>query len=342
MTGWWRIPRSFVLVLAASAAQASPTCNDAALFSGALFDKVCWTCFFPITIAGAPLGAGSVPIGTAGSTCVCPGRLLGTPTPGVVLGMWQPMRVVELVRSGNGCSPSLGSDFSLFERGTPYGAMLQGGGAMRSESASQQGSYFNAHVLAFPVGQLTDMLTDSVCAAEAGTSDADMLYATELDPTWNNEELALFTAPESILFANPAAIAACIADAVAATVSQPIPALYWCAGSWGSVYPFAGIGGVDSEPAAASLAATRITAAMHRRGMASLTMSQQAVCRDIPWPTLPRNQYKFQTVHPIPEVTGNHWIGASTFRWGEWRNVPAVGEDFVFLKWTFQECCMNF
>lgn len=321
---------------------ASPTCNDAGLFTqGGIFTKVCWTCFFPITIAGIPTSPGSVPQGNAGATCVCPGRF-GYPTPGIVLGMWQPMRVVELVRSGKGCSPSLGSEFSMFNESTPYGLFLQGGGSENSETASKTGSFYNFHVLAFPVGQLTDMLTDSVCAAESGSSDADMLYASELDPTWNNEELSMFTTPEAVLFANPLAIAACVADAAAATVAQPIGALYWCAGSWGTIYPFSGMGGRDSEPASASLAATRAIAAMHRRGLANLAMTQAAVCRDIPWPTLPKQQYKLQTVHPIPEITGNHWIGASTFRWGEWRNVPAVGEDFVFLKWTFQECCMNF
>jgi len=328
--------------LCSPTARGDPTCNDAGLFSGGLFSKVCWTCFFPITIGGSKIGAGTLPLGRAGPACVCPGRFLGIPTPGITVGTWQPMRIVELVRSGTGCSPTLGSTFDLFDGGSPYGAFLQGGGSRSSASASEEGSYYNAHVLAFPIGQLTDMLTDSVCAAEAGASDADLLYASELDPTWNNEELAMFTTPEAVLFANPAAIAACAADAVAASTVQPIPGLFWCAGSWGSLYPFTGIGGRDSEPAAASLAATRIIAAMHRRGLARLAMSPAAVCQDIPWPTLPKNQYKLQTIHPIPEVTGNHWIGASTFRWGEWRNVPAVGEDFVFLKWTFQECCMNF
>ncbi len=345
---WSMICRSLLMLLAmliggTTSAADSPTCNDAGLFSqGGVFTKVCWNCFFPITVAGVATSPGSVPTGHAGATCLCPGRFLGTPTPGIVLGMWQPMRVVELVRSGKGCSPTLGSEFELFDEASPYGAFLQGGGARRSDAASDEGSYFNAHVLAFPIGQLTDLLTDSVCAAESGSSDADILYASELDPTWNNEEISMFTTPEAVLFANPVALSACMADAVAATATQPISALFWCAGAWGNLYPLTGIGGKDSEPGGASLAATRAIAAMHRRGMANLAYSQAAVCRDIPWPTLPKNQYKLQTVHPIAETRSNHWIGAHTFRWGEWRSVPATGEDFVFLKWTFQECCMNF
>lgn len=331
-----------VNVARAEDGEASATCNDAGLFDeGGIFTKICWSCFYPITIAGQATTDGSVPITHASPTCVCPGRVGGTPTPGVTAGMWQPMRMVELVRSGKGCSPTLGSDFELFDEGSPYGAMLQGGGARETEDPDEAGSFYNFHIIRFPVGQITDMLTDSVCAAEMGSTDADLLYASELDPTWNNEELAMFTTPEAALFANPIAQAACMADAVAASVWQPIPGLFWCAGSWGHMYPFSGLAGKDSEPASASLAAARAMAMMHRRGMALLTQSDRAVCRDIPWVTIPRNQYKLQTIHPIAETKGNHWIGATTFRWGEWRNVPAVGEDFVFLVWNFQECCMN-
>lgn len=37
--------------------------------------------------------------------------------------------------------------------------------------------------------------------------------------------------------ANPIAVAACAADAVAATAGEPLDGMFWCAGSWG---PFRG------------------------------------------------------------------------------------------------------
>ncbi|NBY21667.1 MAG: conjugal transfer protein TraU, partial [Gammaproteobacteria bacterium] len=42
-----------------------------------------------------------------------------------------------------------------------------------------------------------------------------------MDPTWNNEELANITTREIALVANPIALAACAADAVAATAGEP-------------------------------------------------------------------------------------------------------------------------
>ena len=70
--------------------------------------------------------------------------------------------------------------------------------------------------------------------------DFDMLYVSELDPTWNNDELAFFTNPEASLVATPVAQAACPADAVASTARHPIDKLFWCAGSWGFIYPLSG------------------------------------------------------------------------------------------------------
>ena len=58
--------------------------------------------------------------------------------------------------------------------------------------------------------------------------------------------------------------------------------------------------------------------------------------------TLPKQGYRFQTFYPMRETKNNHWIGASTFRWGEWRNVPYSGEDYVYLMSSFAECCATF
>ena len=46
--------------------------------------------------------------------------------------------------------------------------------------------------------------------------------------------------PEALLFGNPIAQTACVADSVAATVSQPIDPLFWCMGSWVRLSPVGG------------------------------------------------------------------------------------------------------
>ncbi len=97
-----------MFVLGASIpAKAELTCPDAGLLSGKLLTDVCWSCIFPIRVAGLPLGSGSVPSGASNkSFCLCEDNL-GVPRPGIVTSMWEPARLIELVRTP-GCSPSLG------------------------------------------------------------------------------------------------------------------------------------------------------------------------------------------------------------------------------------------
>jgi len=71
-------------------------------------------------------------------------------------------------------------------------------------------------------------------------------------------------------------------------------------------------------------------------------MGDDAVCRGYIYPTLPKSQYKLEQFYPLAEANGNHWLGQSSFTWGEWRNIPAVGEDFVHLLWRWTDCCLRF
>jgi len=325
-----------------SSSPAGLACNDAKLFSGNFATTLCVNCILPIRIAGVPYGglAINVPIGAASPSCFCPGRIFGTPTWGVTLGMWQPQHIIEVVRNPY-CSPIMGKSLagkasagSGAVTGLHFGGYGQGG-------ADEPQAFYQFHIYSFPVNQLLDQMTDAVCVSHAG-SDMDMLYMSEIDPTWNNELLSIYQTPEAILFANPIAAAACATDAAQATAYQPNPFMFWCAGSWGTVYPFAGGTTEQGDPMRdSSLNATRGVAMLQRRGLLMKTMGDDAVCHAYPEPLFVRNQYKMQTVFPVPELGSSHWIGASPFVWGEWRSIPGVGEDFVYLLYNWVDCCMN-
>src|SRR5690606_1323202 len=111
----------------------------------------------------------------------------------------------------------------------------------------------------------------------------DMQYATELDPLWDDDELAFLINPEAILFANPIAQAACVADSLKASVTKfGIDALFWCSGSQGSIYPLSGShathnGGVDSTLATVH----KHVARMHRMGLAQDTSTLGAMCMNL-------------------------------------------------------------
>ncbi|MFZ6765074.1 TraU family protein [Roseomonas sp. WGS1072] len=315
--------------------EAAADCPDSQILGTAMITDICWECIFPIRVAGATMAAGgSVPRkATDQIACLCSDGL-GVPHPGITVGMWMPSLLLELVRAP-GCSPSLGGinlpGFDpLFRGGTGDNTYNDGDGA-----------YWHYHTFAFPVMAMLELFVEADCLA-GGMQDFDLLYISELDPTWSHAELAFFANPEAAVVADPAVQAACTADAAAALTDEPIDELFWCAGSWGGLYPFVGTAlGPSSPVRATSLLATRALAAQHRRGLAWRTMGNDALCRGVLDPMIPKSQYRLSMMFPLPEANGNHPIGRSTFAWGEHRNIPGRGPDPVYLVWRWTDCCMT-
>ncbi len=321
-----------------------PDCQDAKVLSGRLISDVCWTCIFPLRVAGVTIGsapgipgmpASGAPEGASKNPlCSCPDPA-GLPQPGVVTGLWEPARLIELVRAP-GCSMSLGgiklpmSDWR--SRGT--------GGDGRTGNDDKV--FYHYHYYAFPLLMMLDLFDLGRCNAD-GYVDFDLMYMSELDPTWNNDELAFFLNPESAFVANPLVQAACAADATAATLGKPVDKLFWCAGTWGNLYPLSGHNGTAGSMAKnTSLLATRATAALHRRGLARGTVGNDNLCRAKIEPMLPKTQYKMSMFFPLPETSRAHALGEVTYQWGEWRQTPGVGEDALYILWRWRDCCSVF
>jgi conjugal transfer pilus assembly protein TraU len=316
---------------------AGALCNDPGFAS--VVSKVCIPCYFPITVGAAkgrevPLSATPLP------SCICPGRLFGKPTKGMVASMWQPFYIVEETRAAY-CSPILGKSLAESGQGASTVKAFRQGNASSATNEDGSGvSYYNTHVFKFPLSAITDQITDSVCVGE-GASDASIAWISEIDPTHTNDTLAMYTTPEAFLFTSVVAQAACIADAVAASVYQPIDVMGWCFGSWGSAYPHSGfIGQTGWAARDAQASAARLAASLHRRGLLVKSHGMSAVCSNHKFPNIVKTQYKLQGVHPWAEVSDNHWIGESPYLWNSY-TIPSVGEDHVNLIWSYEQCCTN-
>jgi len=316
-------------VVAPSNATAGEVCEDAGILDASLITDVCWDCMFPLKIAGVTLASGDMPNppdASSDTICVCDTD--GLPAPGVVMSMWEPARLIEFPRQA-GCSSVLGGIKMGFD------PMFMGG---QHEDEEEGQSFYHYHYYSFPLFVILQLFSPSSC--HDGFLDLDMMYLSEIDPTWNNTALAYYTAPESAMVANPIAATACMADAVAATTGYPIDSLFWCAGSWGSIYPLAGFqngfGGVVKD---SSLLATRVLAALHRKGFARQTMGSKAQCKPVINPIIPKSQYKFSMMYPRPETDRAHVIGESTLRWGQNRTIPGVAHTPVYLLWRLNDCC---
>lgn len=331
-TGWVGV----VLLLLLSAGQtraADMRCPDAEVLSAKLITDVCWACLFPVRIAGLEMFGGDKPSRAASSFgCMCKDGA-GVPHFGLSVGMWEPARLVEAVHSPS-CSPTLGGIH------LPIGnRRLLGTAGGRSDDASD-GAFFNYHWYAFPLLLMLDLLWEDRCNAD-GFVDLDLMYLSEIDPTWNNSELAFFTNPEAAVFASPLAQAACLADGVSATAGVPRDELFWCAGTWGFLYPFAGKQADGSRVRESSLTLARSLASLHRRGLARRTMGHDAMCKSPIDLFIPKSQYKITQFYPLAETQRAHVIGESPYRWGQWRSIPATGEDHVYILWRWNDCCVT-
>lgn len=317
----------FAWLLSAGIATAAGPCHGK--FPNLISD-ICWRCLFPVSIGPAKMTAGQQDAGPSPPmVCSCP-----APPPvfiryGVGIGFWEPARLAEIVRTPY-CSPTLGT--TLASLVAPSGTNTQGAGESSKEA------FYHAHWFTFPLLSWIGMaFTQAACAS---SDSFDIAYLTELDPLWDDDELAFLINPEAVLFANPIAQAACIADTAAASVSFGVDALFWCSGSQGSVYPISGtsghhVGGVDSS----MLLTHRMIFKMHRQGLGMDTSTTGAMCQAVPQPILRKNQYKSQMLYPIPQTQTGMPFGRPSSIWASGREFPYEGEDYTYLVWRKRLCC---
>lgn len=317
-------------------------CKSNDIISSKLFTDICWACLFPIRVAGIPIGTGNRPQNSTNQVfCSCSDGL-GIYHPGIVTSLWQPQRIIELTRTP-GCLSSLGGAKLNLGSNFMYGSQIDHmSGAAGTETKAT--SFYEAHLYALPLLEMLDLFLPSDCNV-SGYVDFDIISFTEIDPTWNNEELAFFQAPESAAVANILAETACSVDAVSQFAgNMPTESLWWCAGSWGSMYPLAGFRQAMDPARTTSLLASKLLAQQHRRGFAYATVGTDNLCRGSIYPTIPKQQYKMTMFYPTPETKRGHMIGEHPYKWqgGTTRYPIGQGSDSTYLIWNYLDCCNRF
>ncbi|BBM67916.1 plasmid transfer protein (plasmid) [Vibrio alfacsensis] len=313
-------------------------CRDGGVLDSSMFTDVPWNAMYPIRLAGiniSPSGSGAPHDATKKAFCACEDDL-GIAVPGFTQSMYEPARLIELVREPD-CMMTLGGA----EMGMTDGRMRGTTGKNEQEDGEgAQNAFWHYHYFAYPLLLMLEMLVPNRCGD--GFMSMDLLYVSELDPTWNDAELAAFANPEAALFGNPISLASCLADGAAAAVGKSMDELFWCAGAWGALYPLSGFVSTKSSIATkTSLLATRSVAALHRRLLARKTTGDDALCDSPIFPTIPKSQYKMNMMYPVAERRDTHEIGEPSLQWGEWRNIPSQ-EDAIYMLWRFNDCCSTF
>lgn len=311
--------------------------------------NVCIDCFFPLRIAGIPVGGGSLPNDVYSPICICPAPTFLCPICvriGLVSGGWFPEGIFE-VTPREYCSPTMGGTIlmdDLTNRGvSKYSAGL---------------TYNNAHYLPYPIGLVSDLLTDFACSLPS-TSVTDVGMWSELDPTWDNPALAALKTPDGVPLTMGSDLMAtmalgCAAEYLAMQANGDFFGTRWCTGGSGQTYPLTGYAIDSGNPALiGALQATRLLDEMYRLGMQGKTWGNKSqVCKGNPEysVSIPKNGHRMQQVSPGGE-DGNHRIG------DDW-NAGSIGSftpsipgfrhqahginntAYIFIDWKYKECCV--
>lgn len=313
-------------------------CPDSNVLGPALIDGLCWSCLFPVRLMGMKMGEGDTPSGaTTSATCNCKKNVDDPVGFGLTAGMWNPARLIEVVRNP-WCSPVMGGK-KLMDTYELMGPDLIPAGS--TEGSIQ--FFRNVHYLAFPLLQVMELLSNTQCNPD-GYTELDIIAMSEVDPTHNDPELEFFTNPFGAAFAEVTNLAVGAAACAAETANIDTDYLFWWSGCIGAVYPTAGtLDHQHSHAQDTTLIATRYLTKLHMVGLARKTMGDDSICNATIFPTLLKSQYKFSRVYPQPEAAAPccHRIGASPLTWGgEWRNIPGISE-YVYLQWRWTDCCLN-
>ena len=289
---------------------------------------VCWECIFPVTIGNVAVASGSQPDTAKPSSPIqiCAMGVFYR----IVMGMgyWEPMALADVTRSPY-CMVNLGG-FNL-------GVGNVGTGTGTQEDGEAPGAFYHVHWYKYPLTYWLNIITSAGCL-QGG--DLDIAYLSELDPMWNDSSLSIIINPEAVLFSNTIAQAACAADAAASLVSKPLDALFWCAGSQGTMYPFTGYTSNEYSPLQSSLlVAERMAFKLHREGLIMNSIGQNnAVCFEYPSPIIPKERWRYQMVNKHPDAGQCHPVGRSVMRWETGRNLPNDRRNFGYLFWRKRNC----
>ncbi len=322
-------------------AEANVTCKGR--FVNPISD-ICWSCLLPISIGPVSFGKGLAPAkrdtkNPSSPLCACSKGGNPIPIPGITLGFWEPARMVDITRTPY-CMTGLGG----LQLGPNDVKRMGNYNRSYSKKRVAHDSFYHLHYYIYPLIYWLELITDLICLEQSGF---DVAYLSELDPTWNDEKLQSLLNPESFLFANPAAQAACAIDCVAATVDFANDSLFWCSGCWGNMYPWGGanadhVGGVQNS----SLLTARILAKMHRIGLAKSTSTTDAsingkICSKQTELKIKKSQYKLQMVYPkSTSGTIGCWpLGMSDMAYSSFKEFPYDGQDWSYVIWRKRTCC---
>jgi len=373
-----------ILLFAASVNAVELTCHGR--FINPITD-ICWSCMFPMFIGPLPVvfnptnqkggtivddsklippgipfvSQGRLPAGL----CTCPERTLLAV--GTMMSWYEPSRFVDVTRTPF-CMVGLG--------GVDMSAGLSGllpapGFGETKHDGDQNSSFYQAHWFLDPIMAILGIM-DVGCNMGASKS-MDLMFMTEVDPTWNDDALSIIFSPEVVLFSSLPAQLACGVDCIStslpnistdntllvpapyyirptsptnpASASNPSKYLFWCGGCQGSLYPLNGMNAENSYAVQSSiLTSEKLNGLIHRMGLEDMTTGVFGMCNNLlPDMFMTKSEWKYSMAYPVPQTAYTpaccNMFGETDAVWNTSAAFPYTGEDFSYMQYHERDCC---
>lgn len=290
---------------------------------------ICWSCLFPISIGSAKVVSGSNPDTENPSSPIqiCP-MPVGWRV-GLAIGYWEPFATTDVTKTPY-CLANMGG-IQLNVSGSNHR------GETTNFDTGAESAFYHVHWYKYPLIMWLNIITSVSCLQ---TGDYDIGYMSELDPTWDDDELSFLLSPESAIFGNSASQLSCAADSASALHGSAKNNLFWCMGSQGSSYPLSGNISAEYSPLKSStLLSERMDFKLHREGIVKDSSgSDGSVCHESYRSVLPKNRYRYELMNPVSDANSCHPFGRSVTTWDENRLKPNDQGNYGYLIWRKRNC----
>lgn len=271
---------------------------------------------------------------------------------GVTMSFWNNVGMIDTT-SIPYCFPQLGQYLDL---GDTVGGSLEAltgkagiGGAnqfgKRSSGGKQKGDQFiSAHTHFASFTNLMKIVSDAIFSM---CFSADM--AANISPQmsevffwWQNDEWGVLKNPEALLVANPIATAACMAESLSVSLmGTSLDPLFWCMGSWGSLYPITMNVGSGTPLTSYAMLAARNLSERFQLAMLMDTTGYQMLngyCQPYPTYFIPKTDVN---IYPIwPQKFDNRFpLGYPSEIWGFGLDNPANIGVMTWMVYQKRDCC---
>jgi len=301
-----------------------------------------WGEIFPMKIAGMEVTSGdqydggnmSETEGEGSMDCECPLFVLNRKRKGVPFGMWVPDKFIETVHTPY-YSPMMG-DYIAEGAGVAFNVGMSDSTGTGGRNPQNE-MFQNAHVWTNAAWKILGSQFTDQCFKDSETN-FDLAYMTELDSMWADDAETMILQPEVLLFATVPGQLACVVDAAATILQNPIKYLHWCVASGGSIFPLTGNTDDANLVQGNSTIAAKMIFKMYRMGL--WCDPAQTLCFCVNTVIWDKTHLKIHNARP--KVRTKAWpVGTTQFFYSKGLNTQGrnPADEFLWVIFRKFTCC---